>query len=350
MLKGFLQAFWVLLTWGFMTKNYVNNKHLKNRLNEINAWLLVFISFWVVDVFPVGAFAQTTGATNGGSKLGDVICNIADNLEPYIEFVIAVAYLIGAFLLANGIIMLKKYSEGASGATVSGGVLRLIAGSGSLSLPVFAGLVQASVVGNATANGLSGCVGGPVASATDGGLDVLVNNLISNIQSPMQIVLSILCVVMGVFMIAKGLLRASKYGSDQRSTIPSIAANLIIGAVLISAGEMMGVVVASVTGVTSSSDAAQSFKTSGLNWAKFTEEDGDYTKINTAVQSVLTFVQIIGMIAFIRGWMVVKTTVEGGQGSIAQGITHIIGGAMAINIHTMLEVFDNTFGLDVVKN
>jgi len=325
-----------------MIKNCMNLRLCKAGQNETSAWLVSFIAFWFINISSGPAFADAA------STAGAVVCNISTNLKPYADFITAVAYVVGAFLLGNGILMLKRHSEGVNGATVSGGVLRLIAGSGSLSLPTFAGLVQASVVGISSANGTTSCTPGAVAALDSGGqLDVIFTNLITNIRDPMQTALSVLCVIMGVFMIAKGLLRASKYGTDQKATIPNIAVSLIVGAILISAGQMMDVMVASVTGGLAKENAANF---GGINWSKFTGDSStDYTVMNNVVKAVLTFVQIIGMIAFIRGWMIIKTAVEGGQGTIAQGATHIIGGAMSINIHAMLEIFNRTFGLDVLN-
>jgi hypothetical protein len=51
------------------------------------------------------------------------------------------------------------------------------------------------------------------------------------------------------------------------------------------------------------------------------------------------------MIAFVRGWLIIKNAVEGaGQATVAQGFTHIVGGVLAINIYSFLEIMDQTFG------
>ena len=69
------------------------------------------------------------------------------------------------------------------------------------------------------------------------------------------------------------------------------------------------------------------------------------TPFATAIAAALTFFQLIGILAFVRGLYIVKNAVEGtGQATMAQGFTHIIGGVLAINIYTFLEVMDSTFG------
>jgi intracellular multiplication protein IcmC len=68
-----------------------------------------------------------------------------------------------------------------------------------------------------------------------------------------------------------------------------------------------------------------------------------------AVNSALTFVQVIGVIAFVRGWLILKKVVEGsGNVSLAQGLTHILGGVLAINIFQFLLIMDHTFGLNLL--
>lgn len=61
--------------------------------------------------------------------------------------------------------------------------------------------------------------------------------------------------------------------------------------------------------------------------------------------NLFLLVQVIGLIAFIRGWILLaKSGSQGGhqQGSFGKGIMHIIGGTFAINIVETLNVINNT--------
>ena len=58
-------------------------------------------------------------------------------------------------------------------------------------------------------------------------------------------------------------------------------------------------------------------------------------------------VQIIGFIAFIRGWVILaRAAHQGGQqpGIIGKGISHIVGGVFAINIFQTWRIVQATFG------
>jgi len=66
------------------------------------------------------------------------------------------------------------------------------------------------------------------------------------------------------------------------------------------------------------------------------------------VRDVEGFIQIVGLIAFIRGWFIMsKLGREGGshQGGFGKGLTHIIGGVLAINIEGTKDVVFATLGI-----
>jgi hypothetical protein len=55
---------------------------------------------------------------------------------------------------------------------------------------------------------------------------------------------------------------------------------------------------------------------------------------------------IIGIISFIRGWFIIRDVAEGNQqASMMAGATHIIGGALAINLGPILAAVQNTLGI-----
>jgi len=65
-----------------------------------------------------------------------------------------------------------------------------------------------------------------------------------------------------------------------------------------------------------------------------------------STRAAIGMVQFIGLIAFIRGWVYIgRSGEQGGQpGSVGKGMTHIIGGALAINIIQFKDVLWATFG------
>lgn len=63
------------------------------------------------------------------------------------------------------------------------------------------------------------------------------------------------------------------------------------------------------------------------------------------IQPVIIIIRIIGLIAFIRGWIILgRATSEGAQpGTVGKALTHIIGGVLGINIVGTITVLQNTF-------
>ena len=69
------------------------------------------------------------------------------------------------------------------------------------------------------------------------------------------------------------------------------------------------------------------------------------TTFEEYIEPILGVIQIIGMISFIRGWVMLSRATNVGQqpGAVSKGLTHVIGGIMGINIYTVIEVFNQTF-------
>lgn len=78
-----------------------------------------------------------------------------------------------------------------------------------------------------------------------------------------------------------------------------------------------------------------------------------YDQVNSSInpivmQAVGGFVQLLGLVSFVRGWLIIVANAQspgGGQASFGKGLTHIIGGLLLVNIYGVASVVWNTFGL-----
>lgn len=60
--------------------------------------------------------------------------------------------------------------------------------------------------------------------------------------------------------------------------------------------------------------------------------------------AIVTFIRLLGYIAFIRGWIIINDYAQGKQqASLAKGLTHLGGGVFAINITATAGMLANTF-------
>ena len=66
---------------------------------------------------------------------------------------------------------------------------------------------------------------------------------------------------------------------------------------------------------------------------------------NSAVgESLAIIIQTIGLIAFVRGWVLIAKTASQGQppGGTGKGLVHVFGGILAMNIVGTLQIINNT--------
>lgn len=65
-----------------------------------------------------------------------------------------------------------------------------------------------------------------------------------------------------------------------------------------------------------------------------------------ASEAVLRFIQLIGTISFIRGWVfLTHTSNPNGRSTFGKAVTHIIAGLLAINIEGTREMLQASFGI-----
>lgn len=65
---------------------------------------------------------------------------------------------------------------------------------------------------------------------------------------------------------------------------------------------------------------------------------------NAVYKGVLVFIQLIGFVAFVRGWLLINQYAQQArEGIIGRALTHIFGGVMAINIKMTVSIFYATF-------
>jgi len=320
-----------------MGYNFLNYKNIikQKKTTELLAFCVVL--FFVM--LSKSAFALEDSDHN---TVGSFLCSVRYNFSPLIAFFNATAYIIAVFLAGQmGFTLVRHYSGDQNSPMVKAVAQGTVAGL-LAALPSFIGTVQTTLFGALGGDGDTLCR----VTAGGGGrapLDQMMVNFVRNIYSPAFNLLGILAFTIGVFFVIKGLLGATKIGTDPRSggSPKTVLTYVIIGSILTSSAPMLKVMLVSLFGV----DNPESVATANiLAWAN-AATGADMTAANNAMRAVLAWVQVIGAIAFIRGFLVMKNAVEGsGQATIAQGLTHIIGGVMAINIIGSLKMFDATFG------
>lgn len=159
--------------------------------------------------------------------------------------------------------------------------------------------------------------------------------LMSSLSDIYQMLIAV-CYITGIIFTFLALYRLKKYGTGSammhspRSMLGP-AGLFMIGVILMFTPHFIDIMVMTLWG----SDSVMSYQQ--------LSEDASFREIVTPLIGVI---QVVGLIAFIRGWVLVsKSTKEGAPpGSISKGVIHVIGGVMAINIVGTIDVVTSTLG------
>lgn len=71
---------------------------------------------------------------------------------------------------------------------------------------------------------------------------------------------------------------------------------------------------------------------------------GGFFRSTTAGTSLVKIIQTVGLVAFVRGWVLVARAGSQGQapGGMGKGLIHVLGGVLAINIVGTIDMINNT--------
>lgn len=284
------------------------------------------------------AMAQTT------TGLGGVMNNLTGSLVNVPNVLSAIAYLSGVVLCASGVFKLQQHVDsagrgGPASPPISDPIKRFIAGGAFLALPYMTTVVYNSIFGNGDKIATTAALQG---DATGYGLDALVVRFMSNIGDPVQLLLSAFCYLFAVGFLLVGISRLTKRAEDGPRGPAGMGTimTFVTSSALFAFGDMMGAFSNSL--FNNGGRIATGVDISALGGIA----TDDAAKISTVIQAVMAFVMIVGFIAFIRGWFVLRAFADGNQGAtMAQGLTFLFGGALAINLGPLVNVLQETVGI-----
>lgn len=168
-----------------------------------------------------------------------------------------------------------------------------------------------------------------------------LTQILFNLQqhlNPIWAFLIALCWVLGTCFMGSGILKLKAYGqqtvmmSTHASMGPAVAF-LVVGAGLIYIPHLLDTLFVSVWDY-------------GTNDVKGYAA-GEFGAFQEIMGPIIQVIQVVGLIAFIRGW--VQLLRLGSQGSppgtLSKGLLHMLGGILAINIVGTFDVLRGTFGI-----
>lgn len=283
----------------------------------------------------------STDAAHAGQKLGDVMINVVGSWDGLTVILSTIAYIFGCILAITGIFKFKDHVDNPAQTKLSEGIKRMLAGGLFLSLPFAVRAIRGSLFAGdgMGANKLTNS-GTTNATLSAGGLDKMVFDVMSNIAGPAEVLLSAFSYISAIGLLLVGISRLTKRveegprGPGGAGTITTFIAS---GA-LFSFGDSMGTFANSVFGT-----SGNALKTTSLVSTTVITDNDDRERIQTVIEAVMVFVMLVGYIAFIRGWFVLRAFADGQQGAtVAQGLTFLFGGTLAINLGELINVIMRT--------
>ena len=295
-----------------------------------NLALSVFQAFFVYAVLAPAsaAWAQTVGDSITGGMTGVATMPVLINY---------ISYIAGFVVAVTGLLKVKDHVVAPDRTPLSHGLWRLGAAGLLISLPVAAGLLMRTMLTSSVFGTTEGATTVAMAVSASPSLDQMMINLIANIKAPMGFLIWSLSAILGLFFLVSAFVRMAK-GAGQDGPRGSLGSGtvgrVIIGAILLSLAATADIFTSTIFGGASAQFEGMSIP--GVSAATL-----DHAV--SVMAAILVFVQIVGFIAFMRGFLMLRALADGNNGvSTAAAATHIIGGAVAINISPALKVIQET--------
>jgi hypothetical protein len=337
----------------FLGLSMYNAKHNanKNALNTQEYVARVLLAALAVALYPSLADAAPAVLPNGrAGSVGDMFCNTFYNSSHFPPLFSGLAYITGGWICLRGMWDMMKRSSDPNNKPFKDGILGITMGGFIAALPNTIVWLHQSLFGEAMTGKASPCSNGVTANGDPGTpvpLDEMLANFVQNIEPGIMSVMSGMAVIFGVVMIFYNMIKLSKFGSDAKTnSLTPIIGSLIIGALLVAVGETMNVSLNTLFGFSGGRGDIQKYD----SIAYVPGGSFDMSRFDRAMKAVFVFLHITGSLAFIRGFFVMKNALEGsGQATKGQAYTHIIGGALLVNMPGFIQYIEKSVGFKVIN-
>lgn len=280
---------------------------------------------------------------DGGQGVGSVICRFTQSTVAFPALLAGASYLFGMIVVMWGLFKIRDHVLAPTQTPLWDGISRFMAGGAFLSLPFIVYVLRNSVfndgffgdnkkVSQYNAQDVAEC---------DAGLDAVLYCFMNDMFGPANVIITIFGVMAGIFLIMIGisrLLKSTQEGAKGPAGIGTIM-TFITGAALLSTNTFLKAFSQSMF----DNPTARSF--AKLNYTEGMEQN-EIEHVHTVISAVLMFLAIVGFVSFVRGLFIVRDVSEGsGQASMMAGITHLVGGALAVNLGPLLSAVQTTLGI-----
>ncbi len=306
-------------------------------IGSVSAFLSSAVSSIIFSIFGVGTCGTTV--VSGSGTVGDVICNVVYASNDLPGFISAMAYMMGMIMAVTGLFKLKDHVINPGQTPLSDSMKRFVAGGALFMLPTITSATETLINGGSTTmSGMGTGVAGSAAASY--GLDAMMVALIVDIYGPLSGLLGGFGYLAGLLFVVIGISRLLKTAQDGPSGPSGVGTimTFVVAGVLFTLDDMMGAFSGSLFGdnnITTYATLATPIDGGAID-----------DHVLAVISSILLFMMLVGWISFIRGFFLLRDVAEGrGQASLMAAITHIFGGALAVNLGPLMNAVQSTFGL-----
>lgn len=288
-------------------------------------------------------------ATAGGTLdgLGQVICRVTGSTVGLPFLLSVISYIFGLVIAFWGLFKIRDHGLNPSQTSLWDGLIRFIVGGLFLALPLIVYAVRNSFINdgffgdNNVKSGEFNTESGGAVTCGDGGLDTAIFCFTDNIYGPANVIITVFSVLAGLIFIMIGisrLLKTTQEGAKGPMGIGTIM-TFVTGAALLSTNYFLKAFSQSMFNADKAASHGTLEYTDGLTTA-------ETAHIHTVIGGIMMFMGIVGFVSFVRGIFIMREVSEGGsQASMMAGMTHLIGGALAINLGPLLTAVQATLGI-----
>jgi hypothetical protein len=305
--------------------------------------------FGTSDAAAPGAAWASCSDAGANRTLGDTICTFIDMTGTTPAFLASISYLFGMVMGVWALLKIRDHVLNPTQTQIWEGVSRLIATGAFFAMPYVATVIHDTVAtGGLNFNitdyygtGALNCAPPAAGPAPPQSLDRVMGCFMQDVMAPTHILLNFFTFVAGLVFIMIGISRLMKTAQDGPRGPGGLGTitTFIVAGILLSYNRIIGAFSEGIGGVGPITTNGTLTYTVGMTAAEVQNAE-------ILMGSVIQFLIIVGITSFVRGWFIVRQVAEGnGQASMMAGITHIIGGALAINLGPILDAVQNSLGI-----
>lgn len=276
------------------------------------------------------AFAQTIGS------MADSTVSTG-SFTGFLDLLAGSCYLIGAGFGIRTVGQLKEHTVNPGNVKLSMPLMSMVVTATLLAFPSLLSTLQATfdLTGDRLGNFKTMTAGGTVGGGGVG-LDQIAVAFAANVPALAKFV-SIGATCAGAFMIFRAIMLLPQV-QQGRAEGTKVIWSLIAGIGLWSLLPMITAAMGSI--------GMAGANAPNLITVKYSQAGGG--GFDGTIAAVLVFVQLLGLIAFVRGMLILKALGDHKEGVMGRALTHILGGACAMNIGFTIGMLARSIGANSV--